>query len=231
MKKVLIFLMASVVLSGVTAQSDCKMFSQFKKGFKMQMTTYDKDEKAVSVVDQEVIEVGTENGDMTATCKITTDQKKVKDMPDDFTSKIRCRDGNIIMNFKDLMGSSKALEQMKGMEMKITGEDVAIPYNLSVGQSMPDNSMIMQMFLNGTQFMKMTFTMKDRKVEKKETISTSAGTFDCYKITYKMSTSMGMGEDNSYAMWLDKGLTIKTATFDSKGKSMGYTLMTKLQRP
>ncbi|MFZ4545363.1 MAG: hypothetical protein ACOYOA_15025 [Saprospiraceae bacterium] len=231
MKKVLIFLMASVVLSGVSAQSDCKMFSQFKKGFKMQMTSYDKNDKVVSAVDQEVIEVGTENGDMTATCKITTDQKEVKGMPENFTSKIRCRNGNIVMSFRDLMGSKTSFDAIKGMEMKITGEDVQIPYNLTVGQTLPDNEMTMEMFMETKPLAKMTFTMKDRMVEKKETITTSAGTFDCYKITYKMSNTMGMGEENSYAMWMDKGLTIKTATTDKKGKSMGYTLMTKLEKP
>lgn len=214
-----------------SGQTDCKSLGQFKKGFKTQMTSYDKKDQVANIVNQEVVEVGEEDGDLVATCKISTDEKFARSKKDEFTTKLRCHNGSIVMNFRDMMGSRTSFSEMKNMEMKITGDNVEIPNKLMVGQTLPENTMNMQMIMNGTPLMTMSCTMKDRIVEKKETITSSAGTFDCYKITYKIMNSTGMGEQYSYAIWMDKGLTVKTATFDEDGKSMGYSLLTKLEKP
>jgi hypothetical protein len=219
------------MVASASGQTDCKAFSQFKKGFKTQMTSYDKKDKVTGVVNQEIIEVGSEEGDLVATCKILTDEKFAKGRNEDFTTKLRCHNGNFVMNFRDMMGSRTSFSEMKNMEMKITGDNVEIPYRLSVGQTLPESTMNMEMIMNGASLMTLSCTMKDRVVEKKETISSSAGNFDCYKITYKILNSAGMGEDFSYAIWMENGLTVKTATYDESGKAINYTLLTKLEKP
>ena len=243
MKKILLFFILFGLGSGVIAQKqvnvsasssgkiDCKTLMTFKKGFKTQMTSYDKKDQVTGIVNQEVIEVDTEGADVVATCKMSKDEKYSRERSDEFTTKLRCHNGGIVMNFRDMMGSRTSFAGMKNMEMKIAGDDVEIPYQLTVGQALPENTMTMQMLMNGNPVMTMSTTMKDRVVEKKETITTNAGTFECYKITYKIVNSTGMGEQYSYAIWMDKGLTIKSATYDEDGKAINYTLLTKLEKP
>lgn len=87
----------------------------------------------------------------------------------------------------------------------------------------------------GENSMTMTSTdmyLKNRKVEKKEDITTPAGTFACYKITYDMDMDMkvmGINRkmNSTGAEWVAEGVGIvKTATYDKKGEIESYTLLT-----
>lgn len=227
MKKIIapLFLFLSFAL---TAQNDCNNMLQFKKGFKSQMTTYDKKDQVQNVVNSEIIDVKSAGKEVIAVCNVKIDDKKGKKEVEAMKTEFRCTDGVFYMNFKDLMTNNPSLRQMEGMEMKIDGGDMGFPINLSVGQKLEDSNMTMQMIMNGTPLMKMTFQMKDRKVEAKETVTTPAGTFECYKVTYTVGLSSGMGSSKG-AMWVSKGLTIKTESYDKKGAKEGYTLLTKVE--
>ena len=217
--------------ASISGKPDCKTLMNFTKGFKTQMTSYDSKNQVTGVVNQEVLGVSAEGADVVATCQISMDEAKKRSKSDPITTKLRCRNGNVVMNFRDLMGSRTSFAEMKNMEVKISGDEVEIPHQLSVGQSLPECTMSMQVVMNGNPLMTMSSTMKNRVVEKKELVSSSAGSFDCYKITYQIVNSTGMGEEFRYAFWVDKGLTIKTATFDEEGKMLNYTILTKLERP
>ena len=233
MKKSFLLLLSFIVLAGSStfAQNTCEGFGQFRKGLKTQMTNYDKNDKITSVVDQEVTDLTTIKGELEATSKVSMTDNKGEKKFESFSTKIRCANGSIRMNFQDFIGRNPAMQKMEGAEMKITGDELVFPTSLSIGQTLPENAMTMEMILNGTPLMKMTFTMKDRKVVAKETITSPAGTWECYKITYTMTNSTGFGGDTTGALWLSNGMTIKTESYDKKGKKMGSGLMTKFQKP
>ena len=190
------------------------------------MTSYDGKDKVSGVINQEVIELATVGGELIATSKVISSDKKGKSMGESFTTKIKCKEGNISMNFQDIIGA--AMPKMEGAEMKITGDDLMYSYSLSVGQTFPDAKTNMEILLSGKSLMKMEFTMKNRKVAAKENLTTPAGTFECYKITYSMVSSMKMVGESTGALWLSDGMMIKTESYSKKGEKTHTTLLTKL---
>ena len=80
--------------------------------------------------------------------------------------------------------------------------------------------------------MTMKFDIKNRKVEKKESITTPAGTFVCYKVTYDMDMKVLMRRSMKTAEWLAPGVgVVKTETYNQKGELEGYTELTKFVKP
>ena len=229
MKKLLFTLLSIFILGQAFAQKSCEGFGQFRKGLKTELTSYDHKDKVSSVVNQEVTELKTLSGELIATCNVTMKDKNDKPIGENFTTQIKCKDGNIYMNFKDMIGAG-AMAQMKDAEMKISGDDLMYPYALSVGQTFPTAKTDMQMLMGGTPIMTMSFTMKDRKVTAKESVTTSAGTFDCYKITYTMESGMSFVGETTAAMWLSDGMMVKTESYNKKGVKNGSTVLTKLTK-
>ena len=81
-------------------------------------------------------------------------------------------------------------------------------------------------------FMTMKFDIKNRKVEKKDSITTPAGTFECYKITYNMDMKTMFKRSIKVTQWLASGIgLVKTETYNQKGELEGYSELTKLEKP
>ena len=78
--------------------------------------------------------------------------------------------------------------------------------------------------------MNMAFDMVNRTVEKKETLTTPAGTFDCYVITSDNNAKMMMANTaHTSRMWLAEGIgMIRQDVFNKKGKRVSKAVLTKL---
>ena len=64
-----------------------------------------------------------------------------------------------------------------------------------------------------------------------ETVSTTAGKFDCIKISYLKRTKIVLKTTTlRITEWYAKGvgLVVKSEAYDTKGKSYGKTLLTKI---
>jgi hypothetical protein len=96
---------------------------------------------------------------------------------------IKCVNGVMMMNMK-MMIPQQQTEQFGNTEA--TAEDVYIDYpsTMNIGDQLKDGAFSMDINNNG---LKQTVNMNvtDRKVEAKESITTTAGTWDCFKISYK----------------------------------------------
>ena len=81
-----------------------------------------------------------------------------------------------------------------------------------------------------------TTTISNRKVEAKESITTAAGTFEAFKISYNTkveSTIMGMTRsfESSSNEWIAEGVgMVKVQSFDKKGKKQGTTELTSFKK-
>jgi hypothetical protein len=141
---------------------------------------------------------------------------------------MRCEDGTLIMDMRKFIPE----EQQKAFgsyEMKMEAENLELPSKLSVGQSLKNGSITMTA-VGSPIPMKLSVDITNRKVEAKETLTTPAGTFECYKITGKTSTKTQMGVNMSFEFstieWIaEKAGMVKSETFDKNGKSMGTTVL------
>ena len=76
--------------------------------------------------------------------------------------------------------------------------------------------------------MKMEFNITDRKVEGKEMVTTPAGTFDCYKISYNTRLKMLINMTYINVEYLSENYgVVRTETYKSKGNLVGYSLITQ----
>ncbi len=141
-------------------------------------------------------------------------------------------DGNVVrIDFKSLM-NEQMMSQFGEMEMDITGTDVELPNNLSVGQELPDSNVNLKMKMGGAVNMNMNVETINRKVEKKESLTTPAGTFDCYVIYSETRTKMMMGNQTQPSrIWLAEGVgMVKQESYNKSGKLTASTLLTQLSR-
>ncbi len=134
-----------------------------------------------------------------------------------------CDGETFIIDMKNMMASINAGDLSK---YKVESTNLQFPKNLAVGQTLPDGTLTLSM--EGPVKAGITVNVTNRKVEAFESVTTTAGTFDCVKISSSASTKIFFAKTNVKTIeWfaLNVGM-VKTETYDSKGKLMGTNILT-----
>jgi len=229
MKKI-IFLFGLILLtSSYVEAQNCSKYYPMIEGATFQYTNYGKKGKAEGVATYKVTNVTT-NGDATsATMTIELKDEKGKEIYKtnyNFT----CTGNMVTVDYKSLVPSSM-FEQYEGMEMDISGSDLELPNDLSVGQQLSDANVSVKISMSGIN-MNTTVDLVNRKVEKQESVTTPAGTFDCYVI-YSDNIMKAMMVKQSFPsrVWFAEGVgMIKQESYNKNGKSMGTTVLTQYSK-
>lgn len=142
-----------------------------------------------------------------------------------------CEGDVVTIDFESLI-PDQVMEQYKDMEMTIDGTDIELPNNLSVGQELPDANVTLTISLAGAMKMNINVDTVNRKVEKKESVTTAAGTFDCFVIYSETKTKMMISNQTFPSrMWLAEGIgMVKTENYNKKGNKTSSTLLTKFDK-
>ncbi|MDA8686449.1 hypothetical protein N9L94_05500 [Robiginitalea sp.] len=141
-----------------------------------------------------------------------------------------CSNNVVRIDYSSLM-SGPAMEQFKEAEMEITGTDIEWPNNLSVGMTLPDASVNMKMSMGGMN-MQMNTNITARKVEKRETVSTPAGNFDCFVIYSETQAKVMMSNQTVPSRtWLAEGVgMVKNESYNKNGKLMSRIVLSKFTK-
>ena len=114
------------------------------------------------------------------------------------------------------------------MTMQADGKYLMYPIKLSAGQTLQDGSADITVDNNGSHFADILIDITNRKVEQQESVTTDAGSFDCFRITYDISVKakvMGIGIPvNMHVIeWFSSkiGRTVKSETYSKGGKLAG----------
>jgi hypothetical protein len=108
------------------------------------------------------------------------------------SAKIKCESGVMLIDMKMSMPQQPGLEPSN-----IKGDNIYMEYpnKMSVGDNLKNATMHLEWDNKGLK-QSMDMEVTDRKVEGQEKITTPAGSWDCYKISYKSKTrikTMGIG--------------------------------------
>ncbi len=223
----LIGLLFILTLSSAKAQ-DCFKYFPSKKGTSLEYTSYDKKDKVTGVSVRTVLDKRT-SGD-----SVIVDYQ-VKTTPTDADTTIvsefsmSCVDDKLYVNMGSSVSSSM-YAAYPGMTLKVSGTDLDMPTNPTVGQALDNGSMTVQILNNGTSIMTIKSDVTNRKVAAVETITIPAGTFKTFKITYDIKVSMGfMTSTGSVAEWYtEKYGIIKSENYDKRGKLDTYEVLSKI---
>jgi hypothetical protein len=232
MKKSVTLITAFVLVFNFTiAQNSCSKFYPMEEGTSFQYTNYDKKGKTEGVLNYTISSVTDNGSSTTATFDMKFVDKKGKDV---FNSNynITCENGVIHIDYKSLFPSQMMQQYTEmGIEMDITGTDIEIPNDLSVGQDLADANVSIAMSMSGIK-MNTTVNQTNRKVEKKESITVAAGTFDCYLVTEtNISKTMGANIEMNTKQWLAEGVgMVKQESYKKNGNLMSRMELTKFSK-
>ena len=99
------------------------------------------------------------------------------------TNNVKCENGVMQMNMKTFIPPAQ-MEQMKSGEAKATDVYLEYPANMKVGDQLKDGQFNMDYESNGLKS-SIEISITERKVEGKESVTTPAGTWECFKISAK----------------------------------------------
>lgn len=208
----------------------CKTYFPLEKGTKLTYQNYDSKDKLQSTDYFMVKDVVTANGITTISVEASGTDKKGEPSYET-TFEYTCENGVFKISMESMM-SPEQMEAYKDMEVTVTQSEIQFPSNMTVGQSLPDADMNVKVASNGMQIMEMNFKISNRKIEAKESITTAAGTFECFKLT--QTTNMKMMFINktfTSVDWITENIgPVRSETYDDKGKLESYRILTNINR-
>lgn len=222
MKYIITLLIAFISLP-LAAQNSCSPYYPSQEGKTLVVYQYDKRERLSTI------------SEFTITDK-TADTRKFNMVLKDDEGKeivsgkfeVTCRDGETILEPRALM-SPGLMEQYESMEYSVSGDGLVFPARIEVGQELEDGDIEMKVDA-GIMNMKINVTMTDRKVERKEAVTTPAGTFDCYVITYTNTLRMGMAKTQYSTQWIAEGVgMVKEETRKSNGRLITKSILQEIR--
>lgn len=223
--KLLLILFFLLGIISLTAQDNCSKFYPMTEGVSMEYTNYNKKGKVEGISSYKVTETNTVGNTTNATMAINLKDEKGKEIySTDY--KLSCTGNMVTLDYESLLPSDM-MKQYGDMDIEISGNDIEIPNDLSVGQNLNDANVTMKIGMSGIN-MNIAVDMLNRKVEKKESVTTPAGTYDCY-VVYSENQSKMMMVNQVYPsrVWLAEGVgMVKQETYKKNGDLMSSTLLT-----
>ena len=199
------------------AIAQCNEFYQFREGQKMTYISYDKKDKMTSKDVQEVTSFR-ETGDGFEITLTSTmyDKKNEETLSTEIEGE--CNNGVYQFDLRAFLNNG-VLQSFEGMDLSIEGEPLKIPNNLTVGQELPSGDCTVKASSGGTPIMTITISMEDRKVTGKETVTTEAGTFDCYIIEQTVETKSIVSQTYHNKEFVTKKYgPVRVETYNNNGK-------------
>lgn len=225
-KRTFILVIAFVLSSTLQAQKlNCSKYYPLQKGATFELTNYNRKGKINSLSNYKVKNVVGKK----ATLLTKISNRKGKHLMDTEYD-VSCVGNGISISFKSLL-SSDILKQYEGMTIDVKGTDINLPNNLKTGQKLPDANMNATIDASIMK-VKMNFSITNRVVKAKESITTPAGTFTCYVITNDFSSkTMGINSSGTSKQWIADGVgLVKSEEYNKKGKLISYSELTKLNK-
>jgi hypothetical protein len=215
------------------AQAQCNAFFPMKEKVKYQYDHFDKKEKLSLRTTQTFKDVKGSGNSMTATMvQEVIDVKKEKVMATT-EAEWACEDGTLHFAINNMtLDNSQQTNAASGVTMDVTGDKMDIPSSFDVGQKLKDLTYNVKMAMSGMSLMNRTFKVTDRKVESVEQVTTPAGTFECYKLTYTTTSQGGIGSGTMKSIsWFAKNVgMVKSETFSENGKLMSRQILSKIEK-
>ncbi|RZS93438.1 hypothetical protein [Aquimarina brevivitae] len=218
------FLVIIVLLSvGVSAQNNCSDFYPSGEGKTYVVHHFNKKDKLTSITESTITDVSSDG------LKVKSEVKE--DDGDSIvvgTYDVKC-DGENTWIEPEALVSPGLMEQYQNMEYSISGNGLQIPNSLTVGQSLPDGEVLMSVDA-GVMKMNVSIVMTDREVVRKESVTTDAGTFDCFVITYSNTIEMGIRKTYNCTQWIAQGVgMVKEESYKQNGKRMSKSLLQQIK--
>ena len=230
MKKIAFSLLATLFISsGTIFGQDCAFYYPKQEGATLEITNYDRKDKVTGKTVQKITNVQESGNSMKATIQMKSyDDKDELIFESDMD--VMCKDNVFNLSMENFVNGQQ-MSAFSEADVTIDSDNLRYPANMKPGQELNDGEITVSVKNAGMPTMNMTTTISNRKVEGKEKLTTPAGTFDCYKISYDITSKMMVSVTLKAVEWIsmDAGV-VKSESYKSNGKLIGYSLLTKLNK-
>lgn len=233
MKKIIGYFTTALLLCSFTLlPGDCNTLLFFNEGTSTTITSYNDDGKVTGTTKTLYTKVSkTPLGASVNASQENFDKKGKSVTKTDYT--LKCEKGTLIIDMKMMMPNQQA-EAYKDMEVTMDGSNLEFPSDLNVGSSLKDAEVRFTVKTKDGMVMPMSnFAVKiyNRKVEAKESITTPAGTFECYKITENAETKTMFTIKTKTITWFSfEAGNVKTESYKENGKFVSKSELTELKK-
>lgn len=232
MKKQLFFVLLLTVTARTLFAQDCKGYYYLQNNAEVEMSVYDAKSNVVARSIYNVLSVRKDAGGVTSDFSATIKDPKGNVIATG-KNQFKCNGDNIALDMRMTMPNLPQLQNMK-VTADSASAFLSYPSTLKEGQTLPDGSFEMSGSANGMD-MSLEYKVTDRKVVAKEKITTPAGSWDCYKISYNMNLAMKMmgmsiPMNLAAAEWFAPGFgVVKTESYKD-GQLMASMMITRLKK-
>jgi hypothetical protein len=192
-KRSMLAVFAGLFLAFAASAQDCSNYLFLQKNKTVEMTIYNKREEPNGRQVYEVSDVTSNNGVTSGNLNSELFDKKGKSLAK-ANSTVRCSGGVMMFDMK-MMLPQQQQEQFASTEAKSDSFYLEYPSKMQIGDALKDGTLTMDI-KHGGMHQTLTMLIHDRKVEGQESVTTPAGTWNCYKISYKSKLGMKTGPIN-----------------------------------
>jgi hypothetical protein len=224
MKNIQLLFLFYCLGSTISVLAQCNPYYNFKEDASWEITNFSAKDKQIGRQVNSIKSIENVSNGWSALLNMQSYDKK-DDLIFDKDVDIECQDGVIKLDMNRFF-PQETMQAFKDMNMNIETENLEIPADLIVGKELKNASLK----ISGDIPFTMEVTVSNRKVEGKEKITTTAGTFDCFKVTYTITSKTIMTMESKGADWLAEGVgMVRSDNYDKKGKLTGYSLLTNFK--
>lgn len=211
---------------------DCKPYFPMAEGAIMEYSNFNKrgklDNKVKHTVNSK--EVDGENLSVSVEA-VHTDKKGKETYRNEYN--VRCEKGKFYFDMSKMIPEEQ-MAAYEGMDVEVDADKVEIPANPVEGTELEDGEVEVSVSNAGIAITTITVEVFNRKILKKESVTTEAGTFDCFVISQDVKTVMGkvipVTVKSSSKEWYAPNVGIvKSESFNKKGKLTGTSELTLLK--
>ena len=231
MRNILLAVVAVFLFHNIDAQS-CNPYFSIQEGIKSTYELYNAKNKLISKNINEFKNVSGSGSQLNATLLSQVVDLKKGTITGSSESDWTCSDGIVrfTMNAMTIEGIDM---NASGIEVDVEGDLMDIPSSLQIGQTLEDVKYRVTLTVSGMNMMDRTFQIKNRKVESKENVTTPAGTFSCFKVSYVTEStgkSGAVSKPIQTSIWYSNAAGMVKTEHYKEGKVSSSQLLTKIEK-
>lgn len=211
---------------------NCGLYIPLVENRGLQLQSYNHRDRLQSTQEVRVQGVETDGNSIIATMHTRAFDQRDREIHQG-SFRVICSGTRLMIDVQSMLDPNM-MEGFQGMEVNVESSEVILPSNVSVGQSLPDAELNMEVTTGGVTFADIQYSITGRKVESQETVTVPAGDFECYKISYntRMETrTMGIPIRTSGKVveYHAPGIgVVRSENYDSRDRLQGYTVLSEI---
>jgi hypothetical protein len=212
---------------------DCKNYYYMLNNAEVQMTMYDKNGAVSGVQTWKVSDVTNDGSRVKSTIASTFTDKKGAEVAKG-KGTYQCDGGKLMADMRMSLPQAEN-KGMPEMEAKLTDSYLEYPTSLAEGMQLPDGSFTMEASTSGLPS-STQFDIRNRRVTGKETVTSAAGSWEAYKISYDATmrvkmAGIGIPMNLKVNEWFVPGFgVVKSETYTKNGRLAGSSMLTGLKK-